>query len=95
MARDIFISDKELISNSILAYLIEHPDARDTLEGILQWWLLHRSIKYQISRVQEVLNELVEKGYLIENIGNDSCISYQINKNKNKDFSADMNRYLL
>jgi hypothetical protein len=92
MAQDLLIKDKELTRNTILAYLIEHPDARDTLEGILQWWLLHLTINYQMSKVQEAINELVAKGYLIENVGSDRCKSYQINKNRLEEISAVMKR---
>ena len=54
--------NKQQISNEVLAYLVEHPDAQDTLEGILEWWLLERQIKFQTARVKEVLSELVAKG---------------------------------
>jgi hypothetical protein len=30
--------NKAQISNEILAYLVEYPQAQDTLEGIVEWW---------------------------------------------------------
>ena len=27
------------VAKAILAYLLEHPDAQDTLAGIAEWWL--------------------------------------------------------
>jgi hypothetical protein len=30
---------KTEIAREILAYLLDHPDAQDTLDGISQWWV--------------------------------------------------------
>jgi len=67
----------------ILAYLSENPDAQDTLDGILQWWLLRQEITYQSKLVREALAELVEKGLLLEVLGADSRTHYRRNKSKN------------
>jgi hypothetical protein len=88
MTQDIFIKDRKFIRDTILSYLIEHPDACDTLEGILQWWLLNQTITYQIARVQEVLGELVAGGYLVQNKENNVRLSYQINKQRLNEISA-------
>ena len=73
------------ISNEILAYLVEHPEAQDTLEGIVEWWLLERTIKFQKAQVQNALDELVARGFILEHKGLDSRIRYRINKNKYKE----------
>ena len=66
----------------ILAYLAEHPDAQDTVEGILEWWLLERTIKFQKTHIIEAISELVANGLVIENKRKDSQTHYRINKNK-------------
>ena len=43
----LLINDESKIGNEILAYLVDHPKTQDTLEGIVEWWLLERAIKYQ------------------------------------------------
>ena len=70
------------ISTEIMSYLTERPDAKDTLEGIIQWWLLERNIIVQTGKVKEALTELVNRGLVIQRMGRDSQISYCINQSK-------------
>ena len=85
MKTDLFITDKSQIGNEILAYLAEHPKAQDTLEGIVNWWLLERAIKFQEAQVKKALAELIAKGLILEKKGSDSQIHYRINQSKYKE----------
>ena len=71
--------------HEILAYLVEHPEARDTLEGILEWWLLERKIKRQKDQVKKALTELVARGLILEHKGGNSQTQYRINQSKYKE----------
>ena len=82
MKPDLLIMDQSQIGNEILAYLVNHPRAQDTLEGIVEWWLLERAIKFQEAQVKKVLAELVTKRLVIEQKANDSRIHYRINQSK-------------
>ena len=66
----------------ILAYLADHPKAQDTLEGIVEWWLLERTIKFQESQIVKALSELVDKGLIIAHRGKDAQMQYRINQDK-------------
>ena len=88
MKEDRSARDKSQIAHEILAYLTDHPDAQDTFEGIMQWWLLDQKIKYQIEMVKETLTELKEKGFLIEHKSADSQIHYQLNQQKHDEIQA-------
>jgi hypothetical protein len=66
----------------ILSYLVEHPEAQDTLEGIVEWWLLERAIKFQKTQILKAITELVAKGLVIEHKGGDSQTHYRINRNQ-------------
>jgi hypothetical protein len=79
---ELLINDKSKIGNEILAYLVDHPKAQDTLEGIVEWWLLEREIKFQTAGVKEALSELVAKGLILEKKGSNSQIHYRINQAK-------------
>ncbi|HEX3034022.1 MAG TPA: hypothetical protein VHT73_02680 [Thermodesulfobacteriota bacterium] len=76
---------KAQIVNEILAYLSEHPDAQDTLEGIVRWWLLEQEIKRERDKVKEALNELVNRGLVIERKGSNTQVRYLINRDKLKE----------
>lgn len=51
-------------AREILSYLIEHPDAKDTMEGILKWWLPDLEPKLREMEVMGALNLLVLKGWV-------------------------------
>jgi hypothetical protein len=70
------------IARDILAYLIEHAESQDTLEGIMQWWLLEQDIKRWIDQVQAAIAELVARGLVLERRGRDGRIHYRINRSR-------------
>jgi hypothetical protein len=73
------------IAYEILTYLVENPDAQDTLEGIVEWWLLERTIQRQTLEVKESLALLVARGLLIEREGKDARTYYKVNGEKRED----------
>jgi hypothetical protein len=75
-------SGQPAISSEILAYLLEHPQAQDTLEGIAQWWLMEQRIKQVISEVKSAIKELVQEGLVLEQEGADGQARYRINLEK-------------
>jgi hypothetical protein len=70
------------IAYDILAYLSEHPEAQDTLQGIVQWWLLEQEIKTRISQVERALAGLVAERLVVKRKGKDSQTHYRINRRK-------------
>jgi hypothetical protein len=69
------------LMRSMLLYLVQHSDAMDTAEGILQWWLPleQRSSREQLQRV---LDELVDKKWLIARGSVEEFKLYGLNKEK-------------
>ena len=76
------------IAAAILAYLAEHPKAQDTLEGIVEWWLLEQEIKRRTVMVQEALAELLAKGLVVERKGRDGRMHYRLNRRKRQEITA-------
>ncbi|MCL4703508.1 hypothetical protein KJ068_00020 [bacterium] len=59
--------EKEL-TDAILEYLTEHPQASDTLEGIAEWWVMRQQVRVEIKTLLKVLRQLTGNG-LLEKIG--------------------------
>src|SRR5262245_24335739 len=64
------------IERKILSYLERNPNARDTLRGIVDWWLLKQRILESKSEVEAAVESLVGKGRLSEHLGVDGQVSY-------------------
>jgi hypothetical protein len=61
------IQDDHLeVAERILRYLRAHPEAKDTLEGIAEWWLAEDKISQSVEKVAKALAWLVESGKLVE-----------------------------
>jgi predicted Zn-ribbon and HTH transcriptional regulator len=58
-------NEKELLSQRIISYLKKHPEAGDTLEGIVTWWLEQERIDRVVDDVADVLRSLEKKGTVL------------------------------
>jgi hypothetical protein len=86
------VSDKAEIQSGLLAYLVGNPRARDTLEGIVEWWLLEQKIKHNTAEVSDVLDDLVAKKLVLKYKSRDTRVRYGINPRKEKDIRALLKR---
>lgn len=77
MKRDPIKEERE-VCHYILAYLADNPDAGDTFEGIMEWWLLTQSIKFETRTVSKAVASLVAEGLIVEQEGLDSRSIYRI-----------------
>ena len=71
-----------MVIQHILRYLIEHPEAKDTTNGILRWWLPRGGMDRAEEEVQEVLDTLVARGWLTQRQTITSQKLYGMNKEK-------------
>jgi hypothetical protein len=68
------------LARHILRYLKDHPNARDTVEGITVWWVSERAIKEWLPEVRKSLSSLVACGYLKKRKAGDGRIVYRLNR---------------
>jgi hypothetical protein len=50
------------LAAEILTYLEAHPDAADSLDGIVQWWIVHERFLRGIAATGRALERLVDEG---------------------------------
>ena len=50
------------LSEEILSYLGAHPQAADTVDGIVGWWLPRQRHDEAVDRVKDALDDLVARG---------------------------------
>lgn len=59
------------VSEVVERYLLAHPDASDTLDGIARWWLLRQRNEDARELVQEALDLLVQRGVVQQRVSVD------------------------
>lgn len=82
------VSNRDQMSRALLSYLFENTAASDTLDGIVEWWLLDRKLRYEIVEVKEVLDEFVDKKLIFESEAADRRVHYRVNRRKQKQIRA-------
>lgn len=55
-------SDVILVAKEIDQYLVDHPNAADSLEGVVTWWLARQRYTKATDVVQKALEHLVREG---------------------------------
>jgi Fe2+ or Zn2+ uptake regulation protein len=63
------IDDEEFATlvSELSAYLAKRPNAADTFEGVLQWWIKKQRFEASANAVQLALDKLVSEGVLQKN----------------------------
>lgn len=72
---------RDQASREILEYLIRHPDAKDTVEGILKWWL-DSDAEWEKDEVQQALDLLSARGWLTRRETTPAQAVYGVNKDQ-------------
>ena len=76
-------NEKREACQHILGYLLDNPEAGDTLEGIAGWWLLKQRIRFETLTVAQAVAQLVNDGLITAQQGPDSRIIYKANRSEN------------
>ena len=66
------------IERSLLSYLRGHPQAADTLDGIVEWWLPLQRYETARRRIERVLDRLVADGTLRRDLLQDDVVLYAL-----------------
>ena len=71
---------KHQLTEAVLGYLLRHPEAHDTLDGIAEWWLLERRVTEALANVAAALSELVSKDFVIASSSREGRVYYKLNR---------------
>lgn len=61
----LLMNDEQIVAFSILHYLVKQPRAKDTLQGISEWWILKEQIFQSVEGVSKALDLLISKGFVV------------------------------
>jgi len=65
-------------AREILDYLVRHPDAQDTIDGILQWWVLDPGTRKSASKIADAVAQLSKQGFLEQKRSTDGAVFYRV-----------------
>jgi len=68
------------LTSDILSYLSKHPMAQDTLEGIVEWWVLEQGVEQRVMAVKDALARLMTQGYVLQGKRTDGRVYYKLNE---------------
>jgi hypothetical protein len=74
---------RSAVITEILRYLVEHPDAKDTIEGIARWWIQPQrpeGDEWKRDLVQGAMDELVARGWVVRRAITPSNVVYGLDK---------------
>ncbi|HMD96324.1 MAG TPA: hypothetical protein VKM93_03200 [Terriglobia bacterium] len=73
-----WIRRMEELAEAVSAYLAQHPQAMDSLEGIAEWWLPRSSGHVDLNALARTLDVMVEHG-ILEKVGT-GRVSYRLKR---------------
>lgn len=80
------------MEEDIMSYLLDHPEAKDTLDGIVRWWVLDQRVKREMMQVEKALFSLTQREWLLERTGADSQVHYRLNPAKEPEIARELGR---
>ena len=66
------------LESAISEYLLRHPQAADTLEGVFQWWLGEYAISASREKISQALENLVQRGVVEKSELHDGSAIYAL-----------------
>lgn len=69
-------ADTVRLAEEIEAYLVAYPNAADTIEGIIKWWIVLQCYEQMHRDVEEALEYLVNSGVVVKRKLRDGRVIY-------------------
>jgi len=78
------------ISKEILRYLAQNPGARDSSDGIMNWWLRTGEARKRNLDIEAILDAMVRRGWIRETKTGSSPKLYGLNENSTDDLNENL-----
>jgi len=72
-------------AKKVLAYWVDHPAAKDTLDGITDWWIRYEEFRCWRPQIEQALSELVKMNLVLEKKRPGSETYYELNRKSGQD----------
>ena len=79
------------VIQAVLRYFVEHPDAKDTTEGIRKWWLPVQYRERQQEELEQTLNFLASRNWITVRVTSQQKTIYGLNKNSLEQIKSYLN----
>lgn len=80
------------LATEILQYLLRHPSAEDTIEGIVHWWLVEQRLIQALSQVRTALSQLHHQGFVASRTLADGRVLYRLEPTRQQEAAATLDR---
>jgi len=74
--------DSREIARAVLRYLKAHPEAKDTLEGIVRWWLERERSERLLEEVERAVTLLLSRDLVLETRRDGMPPYYELNPSR-------------
>ena len=79
---------QEAVILEIVRYIVAHPEAKDTIEGVMRWWLPEGLPERRREDVEAGLAVLVARGFIVERVIATARKIYCANKERIAEMNA-------
>jgi hypothetical protein len=84
--------DERQLADEVLGYLLRHPEAQDTVEGVAEWWLLERRVAEAMANVEAVVSSLVAREFLVATEAKDGRVYYRLNREREREIRCHLRK---
>jgi hypothetical protein len=79
-ALENFLCDESEVETSVLEYLRRHPQATDSVAGIVEWWLPRQRYETALERISSILERMVSDNRLTRRTLPDGATVYSLRR---------------
>ena len=64
--KDNLNKKEQRVAQLLFRYMVDHPEAKHTTEGIAKWWILEQKLEEEMAVIKNVISHFIDVGLLKE-----------------------------